>query len=80
MFKPSLWHHLQKIILLALGLTTALNFTCYAEAVEKDPSKPLSPYLFSTPVYTPDLPVREDPTIVRSRPVEINFNLLPDPE
>ncbi len=77
-FKHTLSRHSHKIILLVLGLTVALTVAWKAEALEEEQHLP--PYLFATPDYAPDIPVRQDPTIVRSRLVDINFNLLPNPE
>jgi hypothetical protein len=75
----TLLRHSHKIIHLVLGLTVALTFAWNAEALEEDTSEYLPPYLFTTLVYSGvDKPVRQDPTIVRSHLVDINFDLLPN--
>ncbi len=64
----------------SIGLIIALTVSWNAEALEEDPTEHLPPYLFTTPDYAADIPVRQNPTIVRSRFVDINFNLLPNPD
>lgn len=79
-FNHTLSRHSHKIIILVLGLTVALTVAWKAEALETDPSEPLPPYLFITPDYSPDITIRQNPTIVLSRLVDINFGLLPNPK
>ena len=63
-----------------LSLTMALISTGKALALESDTSKPAPPYLFLTAENIDDIQARQSPTIVRSRLVNINLSLLPDPE
>ena len=73
--------HLFHIIFLALlSLTMALMTICKAEALETDLLEPRPPYLFMTVENAEDIQVKKRLTTVRSRLVNIDFSLLPDPE
>ena len=61
-------------------LATALIMVWNANALEAESSKSFPPYLFLTAENTEDVQVQQNPTIVRSRLVNVDFSLLPDPE
>jgi hypothetical protein len=66
--------------LLILGLAMVLMLTFKAEAIETDPLIPSPSHLFMTAENTGSIQARQSPMIVRSRLVNVDFSLLPDPE
>ena len=63
-----------------LSLLVLTTFVLEAGAMEEDPPDPLLPYLFFSAENTDDIQARQAPTIVRSRFVKIDFNLLSNPK
>lgn len=72
-------HWSLKIIYSVLWMVT-LIIVQNSEALETDSSEPLPPYLFMTVENADDVKARKGPTIVRSRLVNIDFSLLPEPK
>jgi hypothetical protein len=73
-------YNFQKKFLLLFGLTIVSTFICMAEALDAKSSESPPPYLFLNPINIQDHQVKENPTIVRSRLVNVDFSLLPNPK
>ena len=63
-----------------LSLLVLTTFVLEVDAMEEDSPDPLLPYLFLSAENTDDIQARQAPTIVRSRFVKIDFNLLSNPK
>ncbi|MBT3923854.1 MAG: hypothetical protein HOF21_14900, partial [Nitrospina sp.] len=68
----------QRLILLPLLMT--ISFIGISHALEADSSENLPPYLFMAAENIDGIQARQSQTIVRSRFVNVDFSLLPDPE
>ena len=68
----------QKKFLLLFGLTIVSTFIWMAEDLDAKSSESPPPHLFLNPINIQDQEVKENPTIVRSRLVNVDFSLLPN--
>ena len=71
-------YNFQKKFLFLFGLTTVSTFIWAAESLDAKPSESPPPHLFLNPINIQDHQVKENPTIVRSRLVNVDFSLLPN--